>query len=76
MRFIQNKDLGFDREKILLITLNDSAVFNNLNAFTEEIKRHPAVEETALSFTAPGRNHGKSGHHDRRQSWRNAGDDL
>jgi len=60
MRYIQNKDLGFDKEKILLLTLNDTAVFNNLNAFTEEIKRHPAVEETALSFTAPGRNHGKS----------------
>ncbi len=60
MRYIQNKDLGFDKEKILLLTLNDTAVFNNLNAFTEEIKRHPAVEETALSFTAPGRNHVKS----------------
>ena len=59
MRFIQKKDLGFESEKILLLTLNDSAVFNNLNAFSEEIKRHPAVEETALSFTAPGRNHGK-----------------
>jgi len=59
MRFIQNKDLGFESEKILLLTLNDTAVFNNLNAFTEEIKRHPAVEETTLSFTAPGRNHGK-----------------
>ncbi|MEN8228317.1 MAG: FtsX-like permease family protein [Bacteroidota bacterium] len=60
MRFIQHKDLGFDSEKILLLTLNDTAVFNDLNAFTEEIKRHPAVEETALSFTAPGRDHGKS----------------
>ena len=59
MRFIQHKDLGFDSEQILLVTLNDTAVFNNANAFTEEIKRHPAVEETALSFTAPGRNHGK-----------------
>ncbi|MEN8201511.1 MAG: FtsX-like permease family protein [Bacteroidota bacterium] len=60
MRFIQHEDLGFDSEQILLLTLNDTAVFNNLNAFTEEIKRHPAVEGTALSFTAPGRNHGKS----------------
>ncbi len=60
MRYIQHKDLGFDSEQILLLTLNDTSVFNNLNAFTEEIKRHPAVEETALSFTAPGRNHGKS----------------
>jgi len=60
MRYIQHKDLGFDSEQILLLTLNDTAVYNNLNAFTEEIKRHPAVEETALSFTAPGRDHGKS----------------
>jgi putative ABC transport system permease protein len=60
MRYIQHKDLGFDSEQILLLTLNDTAVFNNLNAFTEEIKRHPAVEETALSFTAPGRDHLKS----------------
>ena len=59
MRYIQHKDLGFDSEQILLVTLNDTAVFNNLNAFTEEIKRHPAVEGTALSFTAPGRDHGK-----------------
>jgi putative ABC transport system permease protein len=60
MRYIQHKDLGFDSENILLLTLNDTAVFNNVTAFTEEIKRHPAVKETALSFTAPGRNHGKS----------------
>jgi putative ABC transport system permease protein len=60
MRFIQNKDLGFDSEKILLLTLNDTAVFNNLYAFTEEIKRHPAVDGTALSFATPGRNHSKS----------------
>jgi len=59
MRFIQHKDLGFDSEQILLLTLNDTAVFNNVNAFREEIERHPAVEETGLSFTAPGRNHGK-----------------
>ena len=60
MRYIQHKDLGFDSDNILLVTLNDTAVFNNVNAFTEEIKRHPAVKETALSFTAPGRNHLKS----------------
>jgi len=57
MRFIQHKDLGFDSEQILLVTVNDTAVFNNLNAFTEEIKRHPAVDGTALSYTAPGRDH-------------------
>ena len=32
MRYIQHKDLGFDSDQILLLTLNDTAVFNNLNA--------------------------------------------
>jgi putative ABC transport system permease protein len=60
LRYIQHKDLGFDDEKIILVTLNDTAVFNNVNAFREEIERHPAIEETALSFTAPGRFFGKN----------------
>ncbi len=59
MNFIQKKDLGFDREQILMLTLNDTAVINNVTAFMEEIERHPAVEETAISTTAPGRFYGK-----------------
>jgi putative ABC transport system permease protein len=60
LRYIQHKDLGFDKDKILLLTLNDSAVFNNVNAFREEIERCPAIEGTALSFTTPGRFFGKN----------------
>jgi putative ABC transport system permease protein len=60
LRYIQHKDLGFDDEKIILVTLNDTAVLNNVNAFREEIERHPAIEETALSYTAPGRFFGKN----------------
>jgi putative ABC transport system permease protein len=56
MRFIQHKDLGFDSDRIMLLTLNDTAVFNNVNAFRMEIERHPAVEGTTISFSAPGRN--------------------
>ena len=59
MGYIQKKDLGFDREQILMLTLNDTAVINNVNAFMEEIERHPAVEATAISTTAPGRFYGK-----------------
>ncbi len=39
--------------------LRRGLVINNVNAFMEEIERHPAVEETALSTTAPGRFTGK-----------------
>jgi len=59
MNFIQKKNLGFDREQILMLALNDTTVINNASAFMEEIERHPAVEETALSTTAPGRFYGK-----------------
>ena len=59
MGYIRSKDLGFDKDKILLLSLNDTAVVNNVNAFMEEIRRHPAVEGTALSTSAPGRFYGK-----------------
>jgi putative ABC transport system permease protein len=59
MQYIQKKDLGFDREQILMLTLNDTSVINNVTAFMEEIERHPSVEGTALSTTAPGRFYGK-----------------
>jgi len=59
MRFIQHKDLGFEKDQILLVSLNDTAVISNVNAFMEEIERHPSVEETTLSTTAPGRFTGK-----------------
>ena len=60
MRFIQHKDLGFEKDQILLVSLNDTSVINNVNAFMEEIERHPSVEETALSTTVPGRFFGKN----------------
>jgi len=59
MGYIQRKDLGFDKDKILMLTLNDTAVINNVTAFMEEIKRNPSVEGTSLSTTAPGRFYGK-----------------
>jgi putative ABC transport system permease protein len=59
MGFIQKKDLGFDREQILLLALNDTAVVNNVTAFMEEIERNPLIESSATSTTAPGRFFGK-----------------
>lgn len=59
MGYIRNKDLGFQKDQILMLALNDTAVISNVHAFMEEIERHPAVKETALSTTAPGRFYGK-----------------
>jgi putative ABC transport system permease protein len=59
MRYIRHKDLGFDRDQILMLTLNDTAIINNVTSFMEEIERHPSVEGTTISTTAPGRFYGK-----------------
>lgn len=59
MNYIQNKDLGFDKDQILMLSLQDTAVINNVHAFMEEIERHPDVVETSISTTAPGRFYGK-----------------
>lgn len=59
MNYIQKKDLGFDRDQILLLSLNDTAIANNVAAFMEELERNPSVEGCATSTTAPGRFFGK-----------------
>lgn len=61
MRFIQHKDLGFDREQILMLSLNDTSIVNNVQAFRESIEQYAAVGEkgTSLATTAPGRFYGK-----------------
>jgi putative ABC transport system permease protein len=59
MNFIQKKDLGFDRDQILLLSMNDTAIANNVVAFMEELERNPSVEGTSTSTTAPGRFYGK-----------------
>ena len=59
MGYIQRKDLGFDKDQILMLTLNDTSIISNVTAFMEEIERHPSVEAAAISTTAPGRFYGK-----------------
>jgi len=59
MSYIQKKDLGFERDQILMLSLNDTSIIGNAQAFMEEIERHPSVEGTALCTTAPGRFYGK-----------------
>jgi len=60
LNYIRNTPLGFDKEKIIAIQLNDSSIINNIDAFREELKRNPNIEGTSLSTSLPGRFVGKS----------------
>ncbi len=55
LNFIRSTPLGFDKEQIIAIQLNDSSIINNIDAFREELKRNPNIEGTALSTSLPGR---------------------
>lgn len=59
LNYIQKKDLGFDKENIICLTLNDTLIINNIEAFRQEIERHPSIEGTSLSTSVPGRFTGK-----------------
>jgi putative ABC transport system permease protein len=59
INFIRNTPLGFDKEQIIVLTINDSTILNNMDAFREELKRNPDIEETGLSTSLPGRFVGK-----------------
>lgn len=59
LNYIRNKPLGFVRDNIIALQLNDSAITNNLEAFRQELKRSPDIQGVALSTTLPGRFFGK-----------------
>lgn len=59
INFIRNTPLGFDKEQIIVVQLNDTSIINNLDAFREELKRSPDIENVGLSTSMPGRFVGK-----------------
>ena len=55
-RFIQNKDLGFNKEDILLIPNRDTAfISNQLVSFKEELLKNPDIEAVSSSILIPPR---------------------
>lgn len=44
--FFKNKDLGFDKQNIVVVNLNDD-VYNNLGAFKNELKKNKDIIEVA-----------------------------
>lgn len=54
MRFMQNKNLGYDREQILVVE-RLFALENRAQTFIDELKRMPDVEHAAGAFSMLGR---------------------
>jgi len=60
LNFFRTKDLGFDKQGLLVTTLRDTAFTNHkLPAFLEEIQRSPGVRGAARASSIPGEPQGK-----------------
>ncbi len=54
LNFIQNKDVGFDKEQLLIVDINSGAVRRNFQALKDEYAKIPGVLEVAVSSRVPG----------------------
>jgi putative ABC transport system permease protein len=53
LKFMQNKDLGFNKERVMIID-RAQALENRLKPFLEELKKYPAVLNSTSSTSVPG----------------------
>lgn len=60
LRYLQSKNLGFDKEKLMVVERTDP-VKNNMRAFLDDLKKCPNIETVSLSTGIPGRENGDQG---------------
>ncbi|WP_119080559.1 ABC transporter permease [Chitinophaga alhagiae] len=56
MRFMQQKDLGFQKDQVLTFHLHSQAMRNSVAAIKAELKKSPHIESVASSSNPIGRN--------------------
>ena len=56
LHFLKNKDLGFDKENVIVMEMQDSAFRSKLEPFKELLLQNPGIENVANSTGVPGRN--------------------
>jgi putative ABC transport system permease protein len=54
LRFLQNKDLGYDKNNVVVIELQDTAFIRKTPAFREELLQYPEILAVANSTSVPG----------------------
>lgn len=60
MRYMQEKDLGFDKDQTVILTIpQDTAVFNKLAYFKSELLENPGIDKITGSGSMPGRRVGE-----------------
>ena len=58
LNFLRDKDLGFDKENVVVLTVRDTTGVKNLDAFQEELLKHPQILKAGTSSSIPGQDYG------------------
>jgi putative ABC transport system permease protein len=61
LHFMQSKELGFDRDRIFVIS-NASTIGSKVNTFKDELLRLQGIEAVSASTAIPGRNNNNNGY--------------
>lgn len=61
LNFIQNKNLGFDKDQVLVLPLAGESLRNSSDVFKEQIKSLPGVIEASGSSRVPGKGNSLTG---------------
>lgn len=54
LRYFRNKDMGFDKENIIVTTIRDTTIQNSLDALIEELEKNPKIVGVAATDKIPG----------------------
>lgn len=60
LRYMRNKDLGFDKKDVVVVSMRDSTLRNNIEAFKQELLKSPLILSAGASSSYPGENLGKN----------------
>ncbi|MEQ9425786.1 MAG: FtsX-like permease family protein [Cyclobacteriaceae bacterium] len=54
MSFIQNKDLGFDKDQVVILNLNNREIYENWEVFKQTLEANASVKAVTLTSGEPG----------------------
>jgi putative ABC transport system permease protein len=54
VNYLHNKDLGFNKEQIMFFPMRGDNMFNNVNAFKNELSNVPGVSSVSVGYGFPG----------------------
>lgn len=57
LSFLQNADVGFDKENIMVLEIQDTVFRRKTESFKNELLQNPNIQNVSLSFGVPGGRH-------------------